>query len=39
MSYRKPVNKRKSAKMFRRDIQKTKSANMAAVVNRGGIRL
>lgn len=37
-SYRKPVNKRKSAGQFRRNSRRTKGANMAAVT-RGGIRL
>lgn len=36
--YRKPVNKQASAKSFRRQVGKTKAANVAAVM-RGGIRL
>jgi len=36
--YRSPVNKHKSAKQFKRNVRKTKAANMGAVM-RGGIRL
>lgn len=37
--HRKPVNKMKSAKRFKRDVRKTKSLNMKAGPMRGGIRL
>ena len=37
--YRKPVNKRKSAKTFRRNASKTKAANMQKAPQRGGWRL
>nr|QJB20975.1 MAG: hypothetical protein [Microvirus sp.] len=36
--HRKPVNKFKSAKNFRRNVAKTKAANFIGVM-RGGIRL
>lgn len=36
--YRKNVNKHKSAKQFRRNVGRTKGANIAGVM-RGGIRL
>lgn len=36
--FRKHVNKHSSAKSFRRNVGKTKSVNVAAVM-RGGIRL
>lgn len=38
MARRVPVNKYSSAKKFRRDVSRTKGANVAAV-QRGGIRL
>lgn len=38
MGYRKPVNKRGSAKQFRKNVGKVKAANFAAPM-RGGIRL
>lgn len=34
-----PVNKSKSARKFRHQVQRTKSINMAGPVMRGGIRL
>lgn len=37
-SYRKPVNKRRSASQFRRNSRRTKGANMSMPM-RGGIRL
>lgn len=37
-SYRKPVNKHRSAGQFRRNARRTKGANMSAPM-RGGIRL
>lgn len=36
---RKPVNKHKSAKQFRKNTMKTKKPNMAAAPMRGGWRL
>lgn len=36
---RRPVNKRRSAKQFRRNISKTKRANVAPPPMRGGYRL
>ena len=39
MMYRKPVNKRKSAKTFRRIAKRTKAANMQKAPHRGGWRL
>lgn len=36
--HRRPVNKFKSAKSFRRNVGRTKAANFAGVM-RGGIRL
>mgnify|MGYP003325855938 CR=1 FL=1 len=36
---RKPVNKHKSAKKFRRDMAHTKAANMAPPPMRGGYRM
>ena len=36
---RKPVNKPKSAKEFRRNVGKTKAANVKSGPMRGGIRL
>jgi len=36
--YRKPVNKGRSARKFRRDVGRTKAPNVAAAA-RGGIRL
>jgi len=39
MAFRKSVNKRKSAKSFRRNVGKTKAANVKAGPMRGGIRL
>lgn len=37
--YRAPVNKHRSAKMFKRHVGKTKFANVKAGPMRGGIRL
>lgn len=37
--HRKPVSKKHSAKVFRRQIRKTKAPNMAGAPMRGGIRL
>lgn len=37
--HRKPVNKFKSAKVFKRHVGKTKAVNMYAAPMRGGIRL
>lgn len=34
-----PVNKRKSAKQFRRNVHKTKAINLAGGAMRGGYRL
>jgi hypothetical protein len=39
MMYRKPVNKRKSARTFRRTAKRTKAANMQKAPHRGGWRL
>jgi hypothetical protein len=39
MMYRKPVNKYRSAKSFRRNAKRTKSANMSKAPQRGGWRL
>ena len=39
MMYRKPVNKRRSARSFRRNTRRTKSANMQKSPQRGGWRL
>lgn len=36
---RKPVNKRKSAKNFRRLVSRTKGVNLRGAPMRGGIRL
>lgn len=36
--YRKPVNKQRSARRFRRDLQRTKAPNIRASA-RGGFRL
>lgn len=36
---RKPVNKRHSARVFKRHVSHTKAPNMAAAPMRGGIRL
>lgn len=36
---RRPVNKRKSSKQFRRNVGRTKAANVKAGPMRGGIRL
>lgn len=36
---RSPVNKQKSAKQFKRNVSKTKRANIAPAPMRGGIRL
>jgi len=38
MAYRRSANKRKSAKSFRRQVGRTKAANMSGP-NRGGWRL
>lgn len=35
---RKPVNKHRSARSFRKQSQRTKGANMSGPVMRGGIR-
>lgn len=37
--YRKSVNKRRSAKSFRRNVGRTKSANVRSAPQRGGWRL
>jgi len=37
--FRRPVNKHKSAKVFKKHVSKTKSVNMRAAPMRGGIRL
>lgn len=37
--FRRPVNKHKSAKTFKKHVSKTKSVNMRAAPMRGGIRL
>lgn len=39
MSFRKPVNKRKSASRFRGNIKRTKAPNVAPPPARGGYRL
>lgn len=39
MSYRSGVNKGRSAKKFRRQVSRTKAANVAPAPMRGGIRL
>ena len=39
MMYRKPVNKRRSARTFRRNAKRTKSANLQKAPQRGGWRL
>jgi hypothetical protein len=39
MMYRKPVNKRRSARFFRKNARRTKSANMQKAPQRGGWRL
>lgn len=39
MMYRKLVNKRKSAKSFRRTAKRTKAVNMLKAPQRGGWRL
>lgn len=39
MAYRRSVNKRGSAKKFRRNVGRTKSINLRAAPMRGGIRL
>lgn len=39
MAFRKSVNKRQSAKRFKRDIRKTKAPNVKTAPMRGGIRL
>lgn len=39
MTYRKPVNKRKSAKRFKAQISHTKEINIAPNPMRGGYRL
>jgi len=39
MAYRHPVNKHKSAKVFKRHVGKTKSINLRGAPMRGGIRL
>lgn len=36
---RKPVNKSKSVKKFRKNVSKTKAPNIKAMPMRGGIRL
>lgn len=37
--HRMPVNKQRSAKVFKRQLRKTKAPNMKAAPMRGGIRL
>lgn len=37
--HRRPVNKSRSAKQFRRNMRRTKSVNMKGAPMRGGIRL
>lgn len=37
--HRRPVNKFKSAKQFKRNVSRTKAPNMKAAPMRGGIRL
>lgn len=39
MRYRSPVNKKRSARKFRKQIGRTKAVNMRAAPMRGGIRL
>lgn len=39
MSYRRPVNKRASAGKFRRQVGRTRGANVAPPPARGGFRL
>lgn len=39
MMYRKPVNKAKSARKFKKNVSRTKMANMKAAPMRGGIRM
>lgn len=39
MSFRRPVSKSGSAKQFRKNVSKTKYANMRGAPMRGGIRL
>jgi len=39
MMYRKPVNKRRSARSFRKNARRTKSANLSKAPQRGGWRL
>lgn len=39
MAYRRAVNKRRSAKKFRRNVGRTKALNMRGAPMRGGIRL
>jgi hypothetical protein len=39
MMYRKPVNKRRSARSFRKNAKRTKAANMQKSPQRGGWRL
>jgi hypothetical protein len=39
MMYRKPVNKRRSARSFRKNAKRTKAANMTKAPQRGGWRL
>ncbi len=39
MMYRKPVNKRRSARSFRKNTRRTKAANMQKAPQRGGWRL
>ncbi len=39
MMYRKPVNKRRSARSFRKNAKRTKAANIQKAPQRGGWRL
>ena len=39
MRYRRPVNKARSARQFRRNVGRTKAVNVKAGPMRGGIRL
>lgn len=39
MSYRRPVNKHRSARKFKHNVHHTKAVNMKAAPMRGGIRL
>ena len=39
MMYRKPVNKKRYARTFRKNTKRTKSANMQKAPQRGGWRL